>query len=301
MDWEDLRIFSGLAQHGTARKTAAALSIHYTTVCRRLDALEADLGTRLFDRMPDGYVLTSAGEQMLETVQPFERDVEALTRRLSGHENALSGKIRVTMPEPVAVHIFAPVLAGFLRLYPDLELEFELSDAFLDLSRREADVAIRLDNNPPDYLIGRRLFKFAKTAYASPKYLASHDLVAHPEDARWLGWDRAAWLPESVSNSPYPDIPVWGQFPSMDLQQAAARAGLGLVMLPCAQADQDPGLVRVPGAASVPGQDVWVLTHPELKNTARIRVFMDFAVETLLAAKETMNNLAHSAEREIVD
>ncbi len=301
MDWEDLRVFAGLAQYGTARKAAAALSMHYTTVCRRLDSLESDIGTRLFDRMPDGYVLTSAGEQMLATVLPFEAELEALSRRVSGHDNALAGKIRVTMPEPVAIYIIAPKLNRFTSKYPDLELEFVLSDAFLDLGKREADICIRLDNNPPDNLIGRRLFKFAKTAYASPEYLERQNLAEHPERARWLGWDGAPWLRESVRESLYPDTPVWGQFPSMDLQQAAARAGLGMVMLPCAQADSDPGLVRVPGAVSTPAQDVWVLTHPELKNVARIRAFMDFAIEALLEAKAKMDNLAHSDEAEIVN
>ena len=289
MDWEDLRIFSGLAQHGTARKAAAALSIHYTTVSRRLEALETDLGTRLFDRMPDGYVLTYAGEQLLETVSPFGKELDALTRRISGHDNALSGKLRVTMPEPIAVHIFAPALPEFTKEYPDLELEFDVSDGYLDLSRREADVAIRLDNNPPDYLIGRRLFRFRRTAYASPEYVARHDLDKHPEKARWLGWGDKNYLPDWIKTSPYPDTPIWGHFPTMDLQQAAARAGLGMAMLPCAQADRDPGLVRVTSKPGIEMHDIWVLTHPDLKNTARIRVFMDFAAKVLLREKQIMD------------
>ncbi len=288
MDWEDLRIFAAVAEHGTIRRAAKALGVHYSTVSRRLDALETQLDARLFDRTPDGYALTDAGEKTLEVVAPFAGELSALGRRIGGQNQALTGKLRVTMPEPVAVYVFAPALSEFARTYPELDLEIDMSENYLDLNRREADVAIRLDNNPPDALVGRCLYRYNKSVYASPAYLEEHDLEARPERARWIGWMDDERYPVWVQDSPFPKTPVGWQLPNPTLQVAAAQAGLGLAMLPCAMGDKAHGIVRATSEAPKPDRDVWVLTHQKLRNTARVRAFMEFACDTLLARKSAM-------------
>jgi len=150
-------------------------------------------------------------------------------------------------------------------------------------------VAIRMDNNPPDTLVGKRLFAYATSVYAHPDYLAEQDFENHPEKARWLGWtQREGRFPDWTQDTEFAHIPTWGNFASMEMQLAMARNKLGLVALPCMAGDLDSVLIRATNRAPMPSRDIWILTHEDLRRTARVRAFMEFAEQVLRDNKPLM-------------
>ena len=278
MDWEDVKTFRMVMAVGTVRAAAKQLDVHHSTVSRRIEQLEKSLDSRLFERRPEGYFPTASGEELARVAGRFAEELLTVERHIAGRDNELTGSLKVTMAEPFAVDLFADRIPEFCAAYPGLNLEIITSFDLLDVARREADIAIRMDNNPPEALVGKRLFSYCTSVYASPDYLAAQDFENRPQDARWLGWnDREGLFPDWTQNSEYAQVPVWGNFASIGLQIRLARAGMGLVMVPCIAADGVPGLVRANDRDPVPSRDIWILTHEDLRRTARVRAFMDFA------------------------
>lgn len=281
-DWEDIKTFNAVMAAGTVRNAARDLGVHHSTVSRRIEALEKSLKVRLFDRRPEGYAPTQAGEELATIAGDFGDELNRITRRIAGRDDMLPGKLTVTMAEPLATGIFAPRLAEFSDLYPGLELNIVVTYDQLDVARREADIAVRMNNNPPDTLVGKRYFPYYTSVYAAPAYLDSHDLAAEPEKGRWLGWaDNEGRHPDWTQGTEFARVPVWGVFDRPSLQVAAAEAGLGLTMLPCMKGDVAPGLIRATDRKPEPARDIWVLTHNDLRRTARVRAFMDFAEQVI--------------------
>lgn len=289
MDWEDVRTFAEVARSRTVRAAAKVLGVHHSTVSRRIENLEKTMETRLFDRRPEGYALTEAGERLVSVARSVAVELSDVERQIAGHDNVLTGKIVTTMAEPLAIYGFAPRLVEFTERYPGLDLEIIATGDMLDIARREADVAIRMDNNPPQILVGKRMFPYHSTIYASPGYLEAHDLENRPEGGRWIGWgDTDEQYPDWTQDTEFARVPFWGAFFNLPLQAAAARAGLGLTMLPCYLGDRDPGLVRATSRQPQPSRDIWILTHPDLRRTARIRAFMEFAEEIVRDNKKQL-------------
>jgi DNA-binding transcriptional LysR family regulator len=285
MDWDNLRIFLALANEGSVRSAGAVLGISHSTVARRIDAFEDQLGVRLFDRTPGGYAPTAAGEEMLGAAARIEEDVNTLERKILGQDTRLAGEIRITLPDAIVSELLMPDLATFTRNYPDIDLEIILSYRQLDLSRREADIAIRFlptETQPPEHLVGRRLVVSRSTAYAEKGYLATVDISTDPTEARWLGWDDRVRSPKWVRDSDQPHLPARGRFYDTQLQLQAAKQGLGLAMLPCFVGDREADLVRVPPGNLQSYRDVWILSHPDLRETARLRVFREFIIKAIL-------------------
>ncbi|WP_158269914.1 LysR family transcriptional regulator [Litoreibacter ponti] len=284
MDWEDIKTLRAVVHYKTVRRAGEALGVHHTTIGRRIEALEASLGTNLFNRTPDGLMLTSAGERLFSVAQTFDDALIDVERSIAGLDGELAGPLTVTMPEPLLVALFLPALPDFVDAHPSIELRFDTSLTIRDVARREADFAVRLDNNPPDTLVGKRLFAYTEAVYATPEYLEQD-----PKAYRWLGWGASTQgAPEWVQSSEYPDVPVWGLFPTIPAQQAAAQQGLGLSILPCLFGDADPGLRRAGTRAPVKSRDIWLLTHNDLRRTARVRAFMRFAEDLLRTNKQKL-------------
>ena len=282
MDWEDIKILGQLAQNGTVRAAAKALKVHHSTISRRITTLERSVGVRLFDRLPEGYVLTEAGAHLANSAKVMDDEVIRAQRLILGGDQEMAGRILVTMAEPVAVHAFGPRMADFYAQYPNLDVEITSSTSMIDLSRRKADVAVRMNNTPPDSLFGKRLFPYYNAVYASADYLAAHDFEHAPEKARWIGWDGSfERFPHWTASTAFNRVPVTGNFPALDMQAAMARAGAGLAMLPCFIGDRDPMLVRASPDAPTPARDIWILTHADLRRTTRIRAFMRFAEQVI--------------------
>lgn len=282
MDWEEIKTFHEVMGSGTVRAAAKCLNVHHSTVSRRIEQLERSLGVTLFERRPEGYFATQAGEELSKAAGQFGNDLLAVERQIAGRDNELSGIIKVTIAEPFAIKLFAPQLPEFCKKYPGLEVKILTSYNLLDVARREADIAIRMDNNPPGTLVGKRLFAYTTSIYAHPDYLTERDFVNHPEQACWLGWSEGeSRFPDWTQDTEYSQVPVWGSFNSVGLQIELARSKMGLAMLPCIAGDDHPGLVRATKREPSPSRDIWILTHEDLRRTARIRVFMDFAEKVL--------------------
>lgn len=282
MDWEDVKTFAEVARDGTVRSAAKALGVHHSTISRRVERLEKALAVRLFDRRPEGYALTEAGEQLVGAAGEVEEVLSTAQRRIAGADNAPCGKVRITMAEPLAVHCFAPRLPEFFEQHPGLDLEISVSYELLDLSRGDAEIAVRMDNNPPESLVGKRLFPYYETAFASPEYLAKLRDPSSGVEPRWLGWgeDDAVYR-DRVKNTEFANAPIWGAFGNLSMQIAAAKAGLGLTMLPCFVDWVEPKLQHATTQKPVPARDIWILTHPDLRKVARVRAVLDFAEKVL--------------------
>ena len=280
MDWDDIKIFLSLMRTGTVRAAAEKLAISHSTVARRIDAMETKLAVRLFDRLPTGYVVTPAGEDMLTVAQQVEDDLGGLERRILGHDQKLVGRVRVTMVDALAVGLLMPHLSAFMEKYPEIDLEVDVTYDIADLTSREADVALRFAQTPPEFLIGRRLLTCATAPYASQDYLNQHDLK-DPEQANWIGFSDQGPTPPWVKKSDFPNLPVKGKFVSLMVQLEACKAGMGLGMLPCFLGDPDPALKRLSQPEPNANFVLWLLTHRDMRTNARIRTFTDFIASAL--------------------
>lgn len=285
LNWDDLRIFLSLCRAGSVRATGEALGISHSTVARRIDGFERDLDVRLFDRLSTGFSLTQAGEDLLQASTQIEEELFAATRRITGQDARMVGEVRVTLPDLLATDLLMPDLAQFSEDYPDINLEIIASYEVLNISQREADIALRFisaGRQPPEHLVGRKLVSACRCAYATPEYLDAHDLseTKNPS-ARWIGWDDQVRFPDWVRASAYPHIPVHGRLNNALMQVRAARVGMGLAMLPCFMGDTQPDLVRVPGETPLNNFDLWILTHQDLRDTARMREFRQYITRVI--------------------
>ncbi len=284
MNWEDIRLFLALARSGSARATAAEEGVSHSTVTRRVDLLESDLGVRLFDRDVRGYRLTGAGETMLSCTVRAEDALLTAERQLQGRDAQLTGEIRLTTSNIIATHLIMDDLVEFTRQYPDIELNVLISFDLFNLSRREADVAVRmlrLGSSPPEDLVGRKLVTIKSCYYASEAYLAEIDPRSADSTARWIGWDDIERFPAWVKASPFPNLPVYGRLNDVMLQAEAARCGMGLTVLPCFFGDSVEGLRRIPHCEPYLSYDLWMLSHPDLRDAARMRTFRAFAADVI--------------------
>ena len=281
MDWSDLRYFAAVGRSGSLAGGARALGVNHSTVFRRVNALERQLGVKLFERLPSGYALTAAGEEMLAVASRVEDEITALDRRIAGRDYRLSGNIRITTTDTVGLHFVQPYLLGFHRTYPGIDLELIVSNAPFSLTKREADVAIRPTRSPPEELVGRRVSALAWAVYAAKTYmkgkprvasaadLAGHTLVAGDDSLAQLPATR--WLKDNA-----PDARVVYRGNSLMTQLAAVREGFGVGVLPCFLADGERALVRLLPPQDSLASELWLLTHPDLRGTARVRALMEF-------------------------
>src|SRR5690554_1183536 len=189
-NWDDLRVFLAVARAGSLSGAARSLSVNHSRVFRRIAGLEEMLGVRLFERLPTGYALTPAGEETLGIVERIESDVATLDRTVTGQDLRLSGTVRITAPDMLALWLLPDHLRGFRVAHPGIEVEIVVGNEALNLSRRETDMALRISNTPPETLVGRRVGELAFAIYGAPDYCASRsgvDLAEHD----WIGFDSA--------------------------------------------------------------------------------------------------------------
>lgn len=282
MDWDDIRFFLTVSRTGSIRSAATQLGVNHSTVSRRIGQLEKKLGVRLFDKLPTGYVITPAGEEIVNFACQIEDQTNAMERQIYGRDTELSGNLRVTLTEALATHLLMPDFQNFTQTYPGINIELVISDEEFSLSKREADVAIRVtDGSPPEHLIGRRILTHYRCTYASQEYVAGHDFVNNPASAHWIGWDDDVPFPQWIKNSEFPNSSIQHQVSHILVQLAAAKAGLGISILPCFMGDPEPSLQRLPGATVSACRDIWLLTHRDLRQTARVRVFTEFMAKAL--------------------
>ncbi len=286
-NWDDRRFFLAVAREGSINKAAKKLAVNRTTVLRRITAFEEKLGVRLFERLPNGYFTTAAGDEMKRAAEQVEAVINDADRRLAGRDTRLSGTIQVSISGALTTSVLMEDLAQFSRSHPDIRLEILNSFNMPDLARREADVAIRISNDPPEDLVGRRILKIARAAYVSRELLPGRDGKLKSSTG-WIGWSLGPSSLQWVEDSDFPDLPVTAIITDPYATIEALRAGMGMSVLPCFMGDLEPDLYRMPPGRIMLMTDLWILTHKDLRNTARIRKFTTFIATALLRHRDLL-------------
>lgn len=276
--WDDVRVFLAVHRQGTLAGAARALKVDQTTVGRRLSALEEALQARLFDRTPDGLRLTPAGEGILAPAEQVEASVLQLERTASGVDARIEGTVRLATSETLVVEFLMPPLRAMLTRHPQITLELAVGANFVDLSRREADLALRLrpKGNPPaqENVVVRKAAEIAFAVYVSRE--GDREAVIDYDD------DNLA-LPGGRQLRAMPRKRAPLRVGSLLSMASAIRCGVGIGILPCFIGDKDERLVRL--ADTDVRAEAFVLVHPDLRSIARVRVVMDALIETMATIK----------------
>ncbi len=283
-DWDDLRVF--LEVHRTGSLTAAGhrLGANPSTVGRRLATFEKTLGANLFFRTPDGHVATPAGERLLLHADRIEEEALAVGREIAGEEERLRGTIRITAPDAFSASVLVPLLAAFRRRWPDIDIEVIADNRVLSLTKREADMALRVNRPRDSGLVVRRLSDFGSGLYASRSYIAEHGMPK-PDWAGHLvvGVDESCgerpdrrWLEENVKKAR-----VVLKVNGTHAQLSAVVEGVGMSLLPAYLASSEPDLVCVVPSKSALMESLWLVLHKDLRHSAKVRACADFLTEEI--------------------
>jgi DNA-binding transcriptional LysR family regulator len=273
-DWEDLRHFLAVAQSGTLSGAARSLKVDHATVSRRLAALEAALDVRLVDRLPRSCRLTTIGRQVLERAVEMESGAHGIARLAKAAHGPLVGRVTLSAPPVLVTHLLAEHLTRFLAEYPDIRLSLSAQGQQVSLSRREADVAVRLVQPDEAGSVTRKVGTMAFGLYAHRSY--AH--LAAPERWQFIAFDQSfgdmpqqSWLLGIAG-----DRPVACELNHISEHLIAARAGAGVAGLPCFLGERDRDLVRIHEDVPSFARDIWLVVHRDLRKTPALRAVMDF-------------------------
>ena len=278
-NWDDLRVFLTLAREGTLTTAAKALGVSHPTVSRRVQALEQQIGARLFERLPDRFVPTSAGEELLADTEAMEKAALSIKRRSAGLSDTVSGVVRLSAGEAMAV-LVARHLPWLRARLQQIEFEVVASHTLANLSRREADLLIREQVPELAGIVTRKLCHVAYAIYAARTLEMKRTAMPALVDLPWIGFDDdhsympgQRWMHEQLGRRPEMRVNNWL------VLHDAVRSGAGLGVLPCYLADQDPRLQRVGGVLPEITTEQWLLVHRDLRALPRVRAVMDALVE----------------------
>jgi len=278
-DWDAVRFFLELVRAKTLARAARRLRVDYTTVGRRVSAFERELGAKLFERTPDGFVLTDAGESIRAAAEQMEQSALAVEQRALGADRRLSGTVRVAAAESAGHAVVLPAMREMHLRHPEIRLHLQTGLARLDIARREADLALRFAPPESGDLRVRRLTPIGFALYASKDYLARHRPPA--PGAGFVGHD-AVLFEEGFRGSPaytaltqpLRDARAAVRANSMLSLVEAVAIGLGVGALTCCLGDADPRLRRVFPDLPVVRDDLWLVVHADVQRTARIRALI---------------------------
>ena len=285
--WNDFETVLAIAETGSLSGAARRLKVNHATIFRRLGDIEKRMGVQLFDRSRRGYRPTQAGEEMADAALRIEDEVISAARRVAGRDLKPAGAVWITTTDSLLAGLISPLLGQFRQQYPDITLDIAVSHQLFNLTKREADVAIRPTNNPPENLIGRRLVDLGMAVYGAKPLLEKycpegapdlHQLPwvgpgAHLTDLPMLDWmidhsldERCHYRVDSVSGI-----------------LAGVRAGIGVAALPCYLGDPLADLEQLTDPLPELTVGLWVLMHPDLREVARIRCLLDFMTDAVRA------------------
>lgn len=286
LDWRDLRHFLELVRGGSLARAAARLGVDRNTVARRVRALEEALGVPLFERGPQGWERTAAGEELAGLALRVEEDVLALARRADARDEVVRGTVRLTTAFHLAAFLLAPAVPALRASHPDLLLEIAADQRAFDLSRREADLALRMGRPSAEGLVMRKLSDVAYRFYAAPAYLDGRRSRVDLERDAFLGLDErfGSTPPERWLAKLAPQRRVVFRCNATAGLLAATRAGVGVALLPRFAAGGDRGLVELEGPAPV-GHELWLLVHGDLRRAPRVRAVLEWVDEVVRQAR----------------
>ena len=288
LDWNDLRYFLAVARGGSTLAAGRALRVSQTTVARRIAILEDSLGLSLFDRRQAGYALTPDGEELLAYADQVEAAATRFSEAATARTRDLSGSVRITSDELLASTLIAPMLRELYDLHPQIHIELDSSAAVRDLGAGEADIALRpVAGEQPAGTVGRQICIDDWTLYCSPEYaerrgvpqsredLKHHAIVGGGSGNLWRhyqAWLRSLDLEDQVTM----------HYGSSTGLLAGIRAGLGVAVLPCILAENEPDLIRCFPPRPDHGRTLWLLTHERVRHVPRVRTVLDFLYDRLL-------------------
>ncbi len=290
LDWGHLPFFLELVRTGSLSSAAKRLGVDRNTVARRVAALEEELGLSLFERGPQGWTRTSAGQDLAELASRVEEDVLALSRHADARDRAMCGTVRLTTTMHLAANLLVPALPVLRERHPGLVLEIAADQRAFDLTRREADLALRMGRPRDTGLVTRKLSDVAHGLYASKGYAAARAGPVSFTTDSFLGYD------ESLATTPQerwlarvgPERRVVFRCNSTASLQVAARLGLGVAVLPCFVAEGDPELVRLEGPEPA-GHELWLLVHGDLRRTPRVRAVIEWVDQLVERARPALS------------
>lgn len=289
LSWDDLRVIKAIGKSGSLAAAAATLGVNNSTIARRLAQVEDSLGVALFDRRRAGYVPTAPGVELIDLATRVELDIVSVTRRVSGYADGHAGELRVATSDALLLDFLTPIVADFRRRNPAVRVEVIVGNNLLNLARGESDIAFRaVTGAPPDNLFGRKLATIAWAAYGrrndfSEKRLNSHELYQQ----RWLSYGNGLsglkafrFVGERVpeNNIAYRSDSVAGMVTTI-------AAGMGIGFLPCMHGDLSPNLVRVGIVEPEASDDLWILTHPDIRRSGRVYAFMTHCAEAIASRR----------------
>ncbi len=283
-NWNDYQIILAIARKKTLRKAAEELNVNHATLSRRLDLLNHQFNAVVFERTAKGYLLTELGQTLFAAAEKIENTDLAATRAKQSLGTDLAGKITLSLPPTIGQFLLGDSLYQFTQLYPQIELTIRNTFEIESLDKLEADIVIRGQNHPEEHLVGRRLIPYSLCFYANKEYL----LNTPRQDLRWIGKPEDSEFPSWTHESAYKDVPVGLRINDVLGRHQAAVAGFGLTRGACYIADQEASLVRLESAQPVPFQQIWILMHPDSRNTPRIKRLMDFISEYILKQRDLL-------------
>ncbi|MGE7992651.1 LysR family transcriptional regulator [Pseudomonas sp. NPDC089554] len=285
LSWDDLRIIKTLSECGNRADTAKKLGINVSTVSRRVAQVEKTLGVALFDHRRSGYMLTTEGEELRALGERVELDIVSVARRVSRGGQGPLGKLRITTSDSLLLHFLTPIIADFKALNEGVSIEVLVGNQTLSLARDESDIAVRATTKPAESLVGRKLATIAWAAYGSVDKTPAPALFA--EDQAWVSYAGAL---SGLKATEYLESRVAGdciayRTDSVCAAGTAIVAGLGFGFLPCMLGDITPGLVRVGPVMPELQDELWLLTHQDIRRSKRVKAFMEFCAAAVAEQK----------------
>jgi DNA-binding transcriptional LysR family regulator len=275
MNWDDLRYFLALSRQGTVSGAGRELNVRHTTVARRIAILEETLGSQLFDRTPHGYVLTQVGENLVPHASEIEERVHNADREVFGMDSRLSGTLRLASSYDLFTSLITPKIKAFTDKYPGIQIELVSSTSLIDLGSREADIALRISPKPPEHLIGQPIVPLAHGIYGTQEYFDRRE-----GDHQLILWLHEEAQPDWVAQH-FPNSHVVARTSEVVTMMELVKSDIGIARLPCYVADADPTLRRFDLPLVPSNWHVWVLSHRDLRDTARVRACREFLVAAI--------------------
>ncbi|GAA6168360.1 LysR family transcriptional regulator [Sessilibacter corallicola] len=281
-NWNDLKYLLLVNQHGTLAKAADVLGVNHSTVFRRIKTLEDNFGVKLFKRLPDGYTLSNVGLDIVRYVGDIEDKISDIHRLLDITNDTMAGSINVTLPHNFGYRFLPPYIAEFQKLYPEVQINLLVTNSDSNLSKGEADLAIRACSSPPEHLVGQCLFSLPWKAFCSKEYLKTHDtpkdqtelnnhkIIATHNDLTYLS--AFQWIEKNI-----PRANIVARSNDLVSMSALAEAGVGIALLPYDQ--NKNSLVALFTIDFAEPSDIWILSHPDMRSCKRLKVFKDFIID----------------------
>ena len=294
-NWDDIRYFLAVARQGSVSGAAKALNVNHSTVSRRIAGLEKSHGVQLFNRVRDGYEMSEAAFGIYEQAQAIEKQNLQISRTLFGEDSRLEGPINLTMPHDIFEYCLSEELALFQKKHPGIHLNLAVTKGVRNLASREADIAIRLTPEPPDYLVGRQVAGLQHGIYGAKHEVADlmKEGMISSEEVSLVVWSGQQGLPHWAEQY-FPLAKIALQVDDLTTMYAAVKAGFGLARMPCYLPDSlnDPLLAKLDIPVLRSDWSVWVLNHVDLRKTARVQKLRHFLLEALQSKKALFEGLS---------